>query len=74
MAGRLIDRYRRTRKKWMLRIADSERMSDARCACCNEPAPHAPIMSRFSDAGLLVQTWRCVGCGNQWITSTEVTE
>jgi hypothetical protein len=63
----------KARKKWMLRIADSERMFDARCAGCNERAPPAPIMSRSSDAGLLVQTSRCVGCGNQWITSTEVT-
>jgi hypothetical protein len=64
---------RKARKKWMLRIGDSEGMSDARCASCNEPAPTAPIMSRFSDAGRLVQTWCCAGCGNQWITSTEVT-
>ena len=73
MPDRLIDRYRRARKKWMLRLADSERISDVRCACCNERAPPAPIMSRFSDAGTLIQTWRCVGCDNQWITSIKVT-
>ena len=73
MAERLIDRFRKARKKWMGRIADSDMMSDARCACCNERAPSAPILSRFSDAGLLVQTWCCVGCGNQWLTSSEVT-
>lgn len=73
MASRVIDRYRTARKTWMRRIADSDNMSDARCCGCNARAPLEPSMSRYSDAGLLVQTWRCVGCGNQWITSTKVT-
>jgi hypothetical protein len=72
MIRRLIDRYRRARKTWMLRIADSDSMSDARCASCNEPAPPAPIMSHNSDIGRIARTWRCTGCGNEWITSTEV--
>jgi hypothetical protein len=54
----------------MLRIGERDETSDARCAGRNERAPPAPVASRFSAAGLLVQTWRCVGCGNQWITST----
>jgi uncharacterized protein with PIN domain len=72
MVGRLIDRYRNARKKiWMLRVADSERMSDARCASCNTPAPRAPAMSRYSEAGLIEHTWQCAGCGHQWITSAK---
>ncbi len=73
MAARLIDRYRKVRKKWMSRIADSDGAADARCARCNERAPPVPITSRVSDAGLLVRTWRCAGCGNEWITSIEAT-
>jgi len=66
-------RRRKARKIWMLRIGDGAEMSDARCAGCNARAPSAPVETRFSDAGLLVRTWRCVGCGNQWITSTDAT-
>jgi len=73
MAGQVIDPHRTARKKWMRRIADSESVSDARCCSCNERAPPDPVMSRYSNAGRLIQTWRCVGCGNQWITATEVT-
>lgn len=72
MIDTLIKR-RKARKTWMLRVADSERLSDIRCAGCNERAPPIPVMSRFSDAGLLVRMWCCPGCGNQWITSTRVT-
>ncbi len=73
MASRVIKPYRTARKKWAQRIADTDRASDARCCGCNERAPLEPIMSRYSDTGLLIRTWTCVACGNQWITSTEVT-
>ena len=71
MAEGPMHRRHTTRKKWMLRIADRERTADGRCAGCNERAPPAPIASRFSDAGLIEHTWCCIGCGNQWVTSTE---
>jgi hypothetical protein len=65
------DRHRRTQKKWMLRIADSEQRTDIRCALCNERAPPVAIASRFSEAGLLEHLWCCSACGNQWTTSNK---
>ncbi len=73
MASRVVDRYRSARKKWAQRIADIDRISDARCCGCNERAPPEPTLSRYSDTGLLIQTWTCVACGNQWITSSGAT-
>jgi transposase len=65
-------RRRNVQKKWMVRIADSERATDTRCALCNKRVPLIPIASRFSEPGLVERTWRCSACGNQWTTSTKV--
>jgi hypothetical protein len=64
-------RRRRVQKKWMLRIADSKRATDTRCALCNMRAPLVPITSRVSEPGFVEHIWRCSACGNQWTTSTK---
>jgi transposase-like protein len=62
---------RKVRKKWMLRIAATEKSSDVRCAACNDRAPRVPIASRDCETRLLEQAWRCTRCGNQWTTSAK---
>jgi len=72
MADGPVDRRKRGRKKWLLRIAERERTADVRCAECNDCAPPAPIASCVSDAGVIERRWRCTVCGNEWTTSNEV--
>jgi hypothetical protein len=51
-------RRRKVQKKWIVRIADSERATDTGCALCNKRASLIPIASRFSEPGLVERTWR----------------
>ncbi len=67
-----VSKRRKARKKWVLRMADTARNSDLRCAACNDPAPLAPIGSHYSQPRLLEQIWRCARCGNQWSTSIKL--
>src|SRR5690242_19220497 len=60
-SGKIADRpsrRRKVQKKWIVRLADSERATDTRCALCNRRAPLIPIASRLSEPGFVEQTWR----------------